>query len=88
MRAREGSCNNPSAQCVFAPSIPLKYRLGVSFMEESTGDDKGHVTEATQLMAGLGTRALGFKPEEAAFPPHGDSNKRQSHPRARWTMRR
>lgn len=47
-----------SAQCVLAPSIPLKHHLGPSFLEESIGDGKGRVTVATQLMAGLGTRAL------------------------------
>ena len=43
---------------------------------------KGHATEATQLMAGLGIRALYSKPEEPAFPPHGDSNERQPGPPA------
>lgn len=33
-------------------------------------------------MAGLGIRALDFKPKDPAFPLHGDSNKRQLHPQA------
>lgn len=39
------------------------------------------MSQATQLTAGLGIRALDLKPKEFAFPPHGDSNKWQSLPR-------
>lgn len=64
-----------------APITPLTSGLGPSFREEAMGENRGHVTEATQLMAGLGIMALDFKPKEPASPPHGDSNKQQSCPR-------
>lgn len=63
---------------MFAAIPHLELGLGPCFMEKAIEEDKGHVTEATQLMAGLEIRALDFKPREPALRPHGNSNKRPS----------
>ena len=81
MRAGVGPCDHKKRTVCFS-CYSFEARSRSFFYRGISRRGKGHATEATQLMAGLGIRALYSKPEEPAFPPHGDSNERQPGPPA------